>query len=192
MYHEVMHGHHGQVQLQALPMSAVVIRHHDAALGAGIEQTRQGRIAPDDVQIRIRRQPLGNGRPALAIVLGAECVRLEIIEPMAVGGNIGDTGILGIGLDHLHGGKIGHALGGHIGPVGSAIPRQVHQPVIAAYPDQIFSLGRFSDGEDGVVSLDAGIVLGQRSARRTLLGFVVAGQIGRDHGPAAALVERAE
>ena len=141
------------------------------------------------MQIRIWHQPLGNGSPALAIVLGAECIRLEIIESMTVGGDIGDSGIVRIRLDHFDGGEIGHALGRDIAPVGSAIPGQMHQPVIAANPDQILVFRRLGDGEDGVISLDAGIVLGQRSARRTLLGFVVAGQIGRDHGPAPALVE---
>jgi len=80
---------------------------------------------------------------------------------MAVGGDTGGAGIVGIGLDHLDGGEIGHALGRNIGPMSSAIARDVHQPVITADPDQILILWRFSDEEDGVIGLDARIVLGQ-------------------------------
>src|SRR5262249_18270497 len=51
---------------------------------------------------------------------------------------------------------------------------------------------RFSQSEDRAVILDAGVVLGDRAARRAEFGFVVSRQVGTDDLPALALIRSLE
>ena len=73
-------------------------------------------------------------------------------------------------------------------PVRAVVARDLDQPVVGADPQLAARERRFRDGEDGVVVLDAGDVLGDRSARGDLLGLVVAREIAADCGPALARV----
>src|SRR5439155_4804968 len=75
-----------------------------------------------------------------------------------------------------------------VGPGLAAIAGQVDEPVIRPNPDQALRDRRLVDGEYRVVILDAGVVLGDGTAGRTLLRLVVARQIARDGVPALPLV----
>src|SRR5579875_210264 len=66
------------------------------------------------------------------------------------------------------------------------------QAVIAAGPEHAGLFGRFAERKDSVVDLSSGIVLGKRTARRTLFRFIVTGQIGANDLPAMSAVSRAE
>jgi hypothetical protein len=62
--------------------------------------------------------------------------------------------------------------------VDAAIVRDVNQAIVGAGPDQTFPERRFGDGEDRIVVFDAAVVLGDLAAGRTLLGAIVAGEVG--------------
>ena len=80
----------------------------------------------------------------------------------------------------------------HVGPASARVPAHVHQPVVAAGPEQRLVLRRFGEGEDRPVDLDAGVVAGDGTAGPLLLRLVVAGEIGAGGGPALPAVGAAE
>src|SRR5262245_58283434 len=86
----------------------------------------------------------------------------------------------------------GHALGRDVLPILSAVARNIDKAVVRACPYQAFLKRRFHYGEDGAVVLDACVVFSNRAARRALLRFVVARQIGAYRLPTLTLVIRFE
>ncbi len=88
-----------------------------------------------------------------------------------------------------HSGRPGIVLGDVL-PLAAAVPRDVHEAVVAARPDQTLLQRRLGDHEDRAVGLDAGVVAGDRTAGPLLLGLVVAGQVRADRRPGLAAVAR--
>ncbi len=78
--------------------------------------------------------------------------------------------------------------GGDVGPVLAAVSGDMDESVVAPSPDEAFLEGRFSERENGVVVLDAGVVLCQRTARRFLLALVIARQVAADRSPGHSFV----
>src|SRR5262245_40134659 len=68
----------------------------------------------------------------------------------------------------------------------------MHQAIIRAYPDSAFFNRRFHNSKNGAVVLDAGVVFGYRSSRRSLFGFIVSREIAADLLPALSFIGRFE
>ena len=81
---EVAHGRGRQVQLQRLPVVAVVERDEDAELGAGVEQTAPLRILFDRLQVDAGRKTARDLLPRLAGIARAVDVRFVVLEPMTI------------------------------------------------------------------------------------------------------------
>src|SRR5690348_6906932 len=113
---------------------------------------------------------------------------MEIVELMTIGGQVSSAGGMGGGVDAFHPAPIAEFFGGNVGPVLAAVAGNVDETVIAARPNQAFLDGRFRKSKNGVVILDAGVVLCERTAGGLLLAFVVAGEIAADGRPGHALV----
>src|SRR6202007_1958604 len=73
--------------------------------------------------------------------------------------------------------------GSDLGPILAAIACDVNQAVVCARPDDAFFDRRFGDSEDGVVILDACVVLRERATGGLLLAFVVASEVAADGRP---------
>ena len=85
---QVAHRRRRQVQLQRLPVVAVVERHEDGELGAREQQSAARRILFDRLHVDARRQTARDRLPRLAAVLRAQRVRLVVGEPMAIDGRV--------------------------------------------------------------------------------------------------------
>ena len=77
-------------------------------------------------------------------------------------------------------------------PGSAAIAREVHQPVVAARPEDTRLVGRFGKGKDGAIGLRAAGVQRNRPARRLEFLRVVAREVRADCLPAIAFVGRLE
>ena len=82
--HQVAHADRGQIQLQRLPVVAVVERDRDAQFGGRVEQALARGIFLDGVQIRGLGEPVRGQRPRLAVIARAVDVRLVVFQAMAV------------------------------------------------------------------------------------------------------------
>ena len=191
---EIVDGDRRQVQLEIPPGFTAVGREHDSALGAEIELSLLLWILSHRVQIHILRKFRVDALPRLAVVGCLKEVRMHVVEPVRVNDHVGNRRIEWRWLNDIDGAPLGQA--GHprrdVGPRLTTISRELYQAVVAARPNQSLLHRRFSNREDGVVGLDAGVVAGDRTARPFLLRFVVARQIGANHIPAVSAVGRAE
>ena len=68
----------------------------------------------------------------------------------------------------------------------------MHKPVVRTYPDNTLSQGRFFKGKNGAIILNAGVVMGERTSRRSLFTFVVTRQVSAYLRPAFPFVGRPE
>ena len=102
---------------------------------------------------------------------------------MAVDGDIGCSGIVRRRFDQADAAPLRHIFRCDVGPIFSAIARDVNHPIIGAGPDKALCNRGFSDRENGVVVLGAGIINIDRSTGGLLLALVVAGEIGADRFP---------
>ena len=188
LYDQVIYGRHWQVELQGLPVRSVVEADIHAALGARVEQAFALGIDAHRVNIDVLRDAVHDGRPAFSEISGLENVGSEIVHLVPLDRHVRGACVVWRGFDHADRAPFGHGLGRNIVPVTTAISCHVNKSVIAAVPNQVLLHGRLNHREDGVVHLDASVVLGDRAAGRLLLRFVVAREIGRDDGPTLAFV----
>ena len=94
-----------QVQLERLPVRAVVERDEHAELGAGVQQALAIRILTHDARRPVRRNAVlavGQPRPGLAVVVGAVDVRLVVAEQVTVRREVRRSLAMRRGLDELH------------------------------------------------------------------------------------------
>ena len=91
---------HRQVELQRLPVVAVVERDVDAELGAGEEQPRADLVLANRVHVGAVRDPAVDLLPAPAAVLRAVDVRVEVVELVGVDGRVRLVWIRARRLDH--------------------------------------------------------------------------------------------
>ena len=111
---------------------------------------------------------------------------------MGVDGSVGGARFEWGWLDQADRGPLGKAFGSDVGPGFAIVAGELDEAVVGADPDQALLLRRFRDGENQIVKLDAGLVLGDGAAGILLLGFVVAGEVGADGLPGMAAVVRTE
>ena len=89
---DVRDGGGRQVELQRLPVPAIVERHAHPELGAGVEQPRAVGIFAHHARRLVGSDAVGavgEPRPALAVVVGAINVRCEVAEQEPVDGHVG-------------------------------------------------------------------------------------------------------
>src|SRR5438270_6025027 len=81
---EVAHRCHWHIQLERLPVVAIVERDVDATLSSGHKQAGPHRIFLDDVYVDAGGKPLGDFLPAPPHVARAIDVWIEILELMTI------------------------------------------------------------------------------------------------------------
>jgi hypothetical protein len=127
-----------------------------------------------------------------AEVVGHERVRLAIAEKMAVERGISRTVAQRRGSDDLEA-AVGLCAGRRdVVPLRAAVARHLHESVIRADPDLAPGERRAFDIENRIGILGTGDVERERAARRLLMRFVVAREIGTDRLPGGAAIARRE
>ncbi len=188
LYREVVNGCSGQIEFQRLPVRTIVEGNVDAVFRAGIEQAFALWIFADSVDITVVGHAGDDFRPGLAVVGCFENVRAKVIELVAIDGDVGGACRVWRGFDDADEAPFPKFFRSDVCPVIAAVARDVHEPVVAAGPDEAFLDGRFGDRKNRVVILDAGVVLRKRAAGGLLLGFVVARQVAADRSPGHSAV----
>src|SRR5437899_10705094 len=88
---EIVDGRERQVQLQRLPVIAVVGGEIHAALGAGKEQSLMRRIFVDGAHERPLADPADDELPRLAVVARAIDIRTLVVQSMPIDRRISRT-----------------------------------------------------------------------------------------------------
>ena len=141
---DIGNGRHGQVQLEGLPVAAVIERNVHAEFGSGVEQAGAvgifahhagGLVGGDAVRA------VGEPGPGLAEIVGAVNVGREIAQQVTVDGDIGGARPERAGLDVLHASAGRQACGSDIGPGLAIVARHVDQAIVRAGPDEPFCIG---------------------------------------------------
>src|SRR5713101_2728804 len=128
--HEVMDGHGGQLQLQGMPVLAVVEGHMYPGLCSRVEQPAPHRIfAYHPRKVIVSESPC-DLRPGLAIVLRFVEIGLEIVQFVAVGGYIGRGAIVWRRLYDADERPLGQIWRRHVLPALAAIARDMHKTII--------------------------------------------------------------
>ena len=136
----------GQVDLQRLPVLAVVERDEDAGLGAGVEEALAGRVLPNDVDVAARGNPLRDQRPALPAVASPVDVRVDVVDPVPVDGRVDRPGVEVRGLEDADLRPGGEGLRRDVLPGFGVVPRDPDEAVVGAGPDQAVGDGREGEG----------------------------------------------
>src|SRR6266849_1560740 len=133
--HQVMDGHGGQLQLQGMPVLAVVEGDLYSSLCPCIEQPAPDRIFADHPCKVIFSESPCDLRPGLAKVLRFVEIGLEIVQFVAVGGYIGRGGIVWRRLYDADERPLGQIWRRHVLPALAAIARNMHKTIIRACPE---------------------------------------------------------
>src|ERR1700689_1318730 len=111
---------------------------------------------------------VGNSRcdfcPSFAVVSCLENVWAEVVELVAVDGDVGSAPGVWRRLDDADEAPLAEFFRSDVSPVFTAVARDMYKTVVAAGPDESFLNWRFGDREDRAVILNAGVVLRQRAA----------------------------
>ena len=126
-----------QIQLQRLPVIAIVKRYIDAEFGSGEEEAFGLRVFAHGAQECRRSDAVRDQLPGRAIVARSINVRRLIVDAAAIDGCISDSRIEMRSLDQRYLGSRRSTRRRDIFPVLSAIASQVNQPCVASHPDQI-------------------------------------------------------
>src|SRR5579859_3214868 len=113
---------------------------------------------------------------------------MEVIQFVAVNGDVCCAGGVWRSIDDANQAPVPEFFGSDVGPVLAAIAGDMDESVVAPSPKEAFLERRFSQREDGVVILDAGVVLRKRASGRLLLALVIARQIAADRSPGHSFI----
>src|SRR5215469_15972792 len=91
---QIVNGDGRQIELEWLPVEPVVEGDMNAGFGTGVEQAATGRIIADDAREDICRQPVRDGNPVAAIVIGLEKIRCEVVMLVPVGSEVGHRRVM--------------------------------------------------------------------------------------------------
>jgi len=158
-YHEIVHWGDGQIELERLPLSAVIVGNKDAGFGPSKEQAGALGIDAHGMDVAVCGKTVHELGPGLAEVAGLENVGREVVELVTFEGDVCGPSFRWGGFNHANRAPFGHGSGCDVFPMLSSIARYVHEAIIRASPDQIFLRRRFHDGKNRVVNFDAGICL---------------------------------
>ena len=179
-----------QVLPQRLPFRAVVERNVDAVLGAQIQQLRLLDVLANRAREVGRADAVGDRRPGLAVIVGPEDVRLEVVLLIAIRGDISGAGAERRRLNQADAREVAERLRRHVLPVGAAVARHLHVAVVGAGPDDAAVLRGRRDREHRRVGFDAGVVLRDGAAGGAHRLRIVAREVRADLFPALSLVGR--
>ena len=185
---QVMNGDRGEIQLERLPVRAIVQGKVHPGLGSGKQQALALRVFADGPDIRTFGDAIGDQGPALAIIARAVDEWAKIVELVAVHRKVGGARVMVRGFDDADHAPLGQVFGRDVGPTLAAIQGEMHKAVVRPGPEHVFLQGRLGEGENGAVILDAGDIERDRPAGGLLLGFIVAGQVAADGRPALTAV----
>ena len=193
--HHIAVGRVGEIELQRLPIVAVVERDVHPALGAHEQQPRLLRVGADHAGEAatglIGGQAGDDCRPRLAVVVGAEEVRLVVARAVQVGRDVSGRGIEGGCVNRQDVGAAGdrQARNRHVMPGLALVHRQLDEAVVGADPDdaaldggQCQRLNRAANGSPGRAA--PAHAVGRRGDVRRVA------QVGRKLGPVHAAVGR--
>ena len=138
MNRQIGYRHHGQIQLQTLPVITVIERNIDTRLCPCEQQAFLYRVLPDRAHEGIVRDPCNGERPGFAVIMRAINVGSKIVHLIAVYRGVGRGCIVRRGFDHVYSRPRLNLRRRHIGPGLSAIARYVDQAVIRTCPDPVF------------------------------------------------------
>ena len=187
MDNEIVHWRDRQVKLQRLPIGSIIERHVNAAFCTGIEQPFALAVFSDGMYVGVGSDAVDDAGPSFAEVGGLERIGSEVIHSVPFHCDICRARLERRRLDHADCAPLRQTFRSNVRPV-FAIAGNVHQTIVRPCPDQVFLQRRFHHRKDGVVDLDAGVVLGNRAACRLLFILVVASQVRADDLPVHPLV----
>src|SRR5262249_48989426 len=146
------------------------------------------RVFADDPREGVLRDPLVDPRPGLAVVLRLVEVGPEVVELVHRRGDVAGALVARRGVERVDADPFGDPFGRHVGPVLPAVARDLDVAVVGPDPDHVLLRRRLHDGEDRVVDLHTGVIVGDRPSGLALLRLVVARQVRGDLLPRLALV----
>src|SRR5664279_2536748 len=115
-------------------MAAIIERNVDAQLRSREEQAFLLRVLTDRVDERLRANPRRDRLPGFAVITGAINVGSEIVEPMALHGDVRHGGIEARRLDHGDLAPVADAVRRNVLPGLPAIQSEMEQASVAARP----------------------------------------------------------
>src|ERR1019366_2770750 len=93
MHHHVAHGAGRHVQLERLPVAAVIEGDRHVALGGGVEQAAARGIFAYAVEVGGLGETIYGERPRLSVIARAVQVRQVVIQTVAIHGGVGPGGV---------------------------------------------------------------------------------------------------
>src|SRR5579859_929149 len=99
LHYKVVNRHDGQVQLERLPVRAIIERDVYARLGSRVEQAAPRGVFADRTGEVVLGDASGDFRPARAVIVCLIQVGLEVVPLVAGGREVSDGGIMGRRLD---------------------------------------------------------------------------------------------
>src|SRR5438874_1303752 len=103
---QIVDRHYWQVPLQRLPGSPIVKGDIDPRFRTGIEQTTPPWVLTDDARKIVVRDATGDRGPGSTVVVGLVQIRLEVVELIACGRDIGRGRIVRRGFNHTDHGPL--------------------------------------------------------------------------------------
>src|SRR6185312_13539272 len=185
---EIAHRSDGQVELDRLPVVAVVERHERAALGAGEEQALAHVVFFDRVDVDAGRESGRDPLPGLAEVARAIDVGLEVLELVPVDAGVGDVLIEVRRFDHRHATPRRDRRRRDIVPRLAVVARDLNETIVGADPDHWHENGRWRDGVDDAALAVAIDLRGRRGVERGRHARIGAREIVADLRPALGAV----
>ena len=179
-------GTFGQIELERLPVPAVVERDVHAELGAGVEQPLAVRVLAHHARRRVGGDAVlavGQALPRLAVVVGPVDVRRVVAEQVPVDGVVRRARAVRRHVDERDAPALGQVLRRHVRPRLAVVPRQVERAVVRAHPDHAGLVRRLRDRVQRAVELLAGDVAGDRLAADALAAGGVGGEVRARSSP---------
>src|SRR5579859_4460717 len=137
-YGEIVNGCGRQIEFQRLPAPAIIERNVNAVFRARIKQALALRIFSNSVRVTIVRQSRRDFRPRLAIIGRFEKVRMEVIQFVAVNGDVCCAGGVWRSIDDANQAPVPEFFGSDVGPVLAAIAGDMDESVVAPSPNEAF------------------------------------------------------
>ena len=191
-YSQIGNGHDGQVELERLPVIAVVKRNVHAGFCTTVKQTFAFWIGSDYAGKMPGVYSVGNQCPGFSIIFGSINIGFIIAQLVARPDYISAAFGERIAVNAVEHHPLGHPFGRHIFPgftiQTSAGFGNMNQPIVRTGPEQVFFVRRFGCCENGAVVFHTGIVFCDGPSGRPQFGRVVPRQIRAGQFPRAPAI----
>ena len=132
---KIVDRHDRQIALERLPACAGIERHPDPALGPRVQQTPAlGIFAHDSREFRCWDAG-GDQRPRRAVVIRPVQIRLEIVELVAIRGQIRCARRKVRRINHRDASPLRQSGGSHVLPRPAGVAGNLHESVVRSGPD---------------------------------------------------------